>query len=87
MSAVTSTTELRLQSPRPDPEPPRDGEDRTEWRAVYRGRGVPRQVGAVVEVELTPAQKAWLDALAAEYSLTLAETVSTALDLARTRQA
>jgi hypothetical protein len=40
-------------------------------------------VGAVVEVELTPAQKAWLDALAEEQGLTLAEAISRALDLAR----
>ena len=70
---------------RPDPEPPHDGEDRSQWRTVYRGRGEGRSVGTRVEFALTPEQKAWLDSLAAEHRLTLVEAVSRALDLARER--
>jgi hypothetical protein len=81
---MSTTTEEPVPAVRQDPTPPADGEDRRQWRTIYRGRGVPRQVGAVVEVTLTPEQKAWLDAIAAERGLTLVEAVSSAIDLART---
>ena len=82
-AAAKRPVQAPAQPQRRDPEPPREGDDRSRWRAVYRGRGTPRPVGAVVEVELTPEQKAWLDAVADEHGLTLGEAVSRALDLAR----
>jgi hypothetical protein len=83
--SASSTTRHVAPAQRPEPEPPREEEDRTRWRTVYRGRGVRRQVGAVVEVELTPEQKTWLDSLAAERGLTLIEAVAAAIDLARSQ--
>jgi hypothetical protein len=83
--SASSTTRHVAPAQRTDPEPPREEEGRTHWRTVYRGSGVRRQVGTIVEVELTPEQKTWLDALAAERGLTLIEAVTVALDLARSQ--
>ena len=82
---MSVTTRRPPHTTRPDPEPPHDGEDRSPWRTVYRGRGKNRSVGAPGEIALTPEQKAWLDSLAAEHRLTLVQAVSRALDLARKR--
>ena len=81
---MSTSTAQSVRTALGDPEPPREGEDRRRWRTVYRGRNIPRQVGAVVELELTAEQEAWLDTLASEQGLTLVEAVSRALDLART---
>jgi hypothetical protein len=80
---MSATTDPPVHTLSPDPQPPSEGEDRTQWRTVYRGRGAARHVDAIVEVTLTPEQKMWLDAMAAQSGLTLAEAVSRALDLAR----
>jgi hypothetical protein len=81
---MSTTTERLDHGSDRDPEPPRETEDRRRWRTVYRGRGVRKEVGAVVEVPLTPEQKNWLDSIAAEHGLTLTEALSRALDSART---
>ena len=46
---------------RRDPEPPDDGDDRTRWRTIGRGRGVLQLPPLVsVEVDFDRAQSDWL---------------------------
>lgn len=78
---MKAATEQLVEDGRPDP--PQVGEDQGHWRTVYCGRGIGREVGAVVEVHLSNEQKVWLDRLADERGLTLAEAVLSAIDLAR----
>ena len=58
-------------------------EDATGWETVYRGTGERRPIRSVLEVELTPEQRAWIGPAARGASLTRAEFVSKLIEDAR----
>ena len=83
---MSATTERLTPTRRPDPEPPRVGEDRRGWRSVGRGNGVPRgrpRVG--VEVLFDREQSDWLSAESDRTGLDYVELVKKLVDDARAR--
>ena len=79
---MSATTEPRTR--RPDPEPPRAGEDRKRWRTLGRGSGVPKGPPLVgVEVDFDRAQSDWLNTEAARTGLDYVALVKKLVDDAR----
>lgn len=58
-------------------------EDAAGWETVYRGRGQRRPVRSVLEVELSPEQRAWIGPAARAAGLTRTEFVHKLIEEAR----
>jgi hypothetical protein len=83
---MSATTERPMQTQRPDPQPPAEGEDRTRWRTVGRGSGVPRGRPLVgVEVLFDRAQSDWLAAEAERTGLDYVALITKLVEDARVR--
>ncbi len=81
---MSVTTKPAAQTRRPDPQPPGEGEDRSRWRTVGRGSGVPRGRPLVgVEVLFDRAQSDWLAAEAERTGLDYVALVKKLVDDAR----
>src|SRR4051812_45504337 len=75
---------LPRRDPKRDPEPPDDGEDRTRWRIVGRGRGVPQPPPLVsVEVDFDRGQSDWLTEEAGRTGLDYVSLLQKLVDDAR----
>lgn len=81
---MSAKTEHATKMRRPDPEPPRAGEDRKRWRVVGRGTGVAKGRPLVgVEVLFDREQSDWLAAESDRTGLDYVALVKKLVDDAR----
>ena len=86
---MTTTTQPAAQTAAPaarrDPQPPSESEDRTRWRTVGRGRGIPQPPPLVsVQADFDRPQSDWLTEECRRTGLDYVSLVKKLVDEART---